>query len=1301
MGDSIIQLPGDEKHWPQNVKVGGKDLLITDSSGTPFATLEQGKHIVTGGFVWHKLPKSLNVNPGTGIIELNVNGKAVDQARFNYNGQLWLTQSEVEKVSEDNIDMQVFRRIRDGHPIQVETLIKLRVSGKQRKGEFNFALLGGFIATDVQSELPARLESDNKLVVQLRPGEWTIRVTGRALSDAQAFTMPEIQEPWPEQEVWVFVSDNSMRQVQVGGADSIDPNQTRLPDQWKGLPAYLLTPKKTLTLDVKERGINNITSNELSLTREMWLDFDGKGYSVKDDLTGVIHQSRISVLNSIELGQVSINGAPQFITRQSGSDESGVEIRRQRLNLSAESRFTGSHSQLPVNGWQTDLQTVNTSLHLPPGWGVLAVSGTDNLPNTWVEKWDLLDLFLVMIIVVSIRHFYGWRWSGVAVFTLLLTWQEAGAPTMIWFNLLAITALLKVLPEHRLTRFLEKYRLISLVVLATILLAYSVDTVRTSVYPQLGYGYAQQWNVESGNSRNRSKVREREVSAQADYAVEEIVVEGARSKYASQPRQVSEPRQSKRKINLQQIDPNSLVQSGPGLPTWSGNQTLYMSWSGLVRADQVSRLILLSPRVNLIINLLGIVLLICLSWRFINTRFNDNDEGGLSTWESIKMLFNRFLKSQSGHSTSVSSVFLLALLFGLITSVITPNNAYAQAMPDDDLLEELHERLVKQPDCVQRCAQIQKMAVIATAKQLQFRLLVHATIDAAVALPVSKDTWLPTTVLLDGEPASAMARDSNQVIWLSMKKGIHEVVLNGPISQRISFPMAFHLKPNFATWASPDNSWSIEGINEDGVVNTQLQFTRIVKENSSSDIQADLSSLPTFVKVNRKLRLGLDWYVETTVTRIAPNDVPLNINIPLLKNEKLLDDQLIVSDGHVALKFTANQSTVSWSSQLEASSELTLSASNSPDYLEVWSIDVSPIWRTTTSGLSINGYASESQQGGFIPVWKPWPGEILTLEVERPKGVDGQTLTIQGSQVYVNVGKRSNNVDMGLAIRSTRGVQHQIKLPKDADVHSLSIDSKKQRIQIEDGLLNVTLKPGKQYLEIKWREENTHALKYTFPTIDLQLPSVNSHTGITLPNDRWVVWVNGPVLGPAVLFWSVLSVLLVISIALGVTKITPLNTLQWFLLAIGLSQTSPALIVVVMVCFIALSIRQKMVEPLSRTAHNFMQFSLMVLVFMSVSIIVAAVANGLLGSPDMQISGNGSYSSNLKWYQDRVLAGLPQPQVITLPIWVYRVLMLLWAMWLAISLLKWTKWGWLALSTGEFWRSKESVKDKSDESTKV
>ncbi|MCA9181432.1 MAG: hypothetical protein KDA51_08260, partial [Planctomycetales bacterium] len=50
-----------------------------------------------------------------------------------------------------------------------------------------------------------------------------------------------------------------------------------------------------------------------------------------------------------------------------------------------------------------------------------------------------------------------------------------------------------------------------------------------------------------------------------------------------------------------------------------------------------------------------------------------------------------------------------------------------------------------------------------------------------------------------------------------------------------------------------------------------------------------------------------------------------------------------------------------------------------------------------------------------------------------------------------------------------------------------------------------------------------------------------------------------------------------------------------------------------------------------------------------------------------------------------------QPWVVSLPIWVYRILMLIWSSWLVFALIRWLRWGWGCFSDGGFWRKKPKV----------
>jgi len=47
---------------------------------------------------------------------------------------------------------------------------------------------------------------------------------------------------------------------------------------------------------------------------------------------------------------------------------------------------------------------------------------------------------------------------------------------------------------------------------------------------------------------------------------------------------------------------------------------------------------------------------------------------------------------------------------------------------------------------------------------------------------------------------------------------------------------------------------------------------------------------------------------------------------------------------------------------------------------------------------------------------------------------------------------------------------------------------------------------------------------------------------------------------------------------------------------------------------------------------------------------------------------------------------LETPSIYSVPMWVYRVLMLAWAMWIAFALVRWLRWAFNAWKKNGLWR---------------
>lgn len=155
---------------------------------------------------------------------------------------------------------------------------------------------------------------------------------------------------------------------------------------------------------------------------------------------------------------------------------------------------------------------------------------------------------------------------------------------------------------------------------------------------------------------------------------------------------------------------------------------------------------------------------------------------------------------------------------------------------------------------------------------------------------------------------------------------------------------------------------------------------------------------------------------------------------------------------------------------------------------------------------------------------------------------------------------------------------------------------------------------------------------------------------------------------------------------LGRTKLTPLAWWQWMLLGLGLTQVPLLGAAVIVGWLLALGLRRKVPEDIKADRFNAVQVLLAFLTFVAAIALMAAIKKGLLGLPEMQVAGNGSTAYNLNWYADRVGGSTAAIWIISVPLYIYRILMLAWALWLASSLIGWLKWGWESFTVGGYWK---------------
>ena len=1271
-----VPLPGRQGLWPLEVTTNGRPQVVVLHEGGPALGLAAGHHRLEGRFDWPTLPESLPVPVDYGLVTLRIDGKP--SAIPNTPGQLWLKSGGASVPADqqtDRLDLQVFRNLTDEQPLQVITQLVLDVAGAQREVTLTGAQLPGTVPMTLESPLPTRLEPNGDLRVQVRPGHWTLRLTTRHLAPVTTLALPAQPAPWPAEEIWVFDARPALRLVELAGPVAIDPRQTQLPALWQALPAYRLIAGESLQLQVQRRGDPEPAPDQLGLKRQLWLDFDGRGMTAKDTISGLMTRAwRLEAGPGLELGSVALNGEAQFVTTLDGQQR-GVEVRRGAVELSADSRLSGDLRTLPAAGWAQDVNSLAVTLNLPPGWRLWSAQGVDNLPDTWLHRWTLLDIFLVLIATVAVARLWHWRWGLLALVTLVSIWHEAAAPRQVWLHLLAAIALLSVLPSGRIRQLVSAYRNVGLLVLVASSVVFMVGHLRLGLYPQLEYPY----QIATGNPQYAAAPAQ-EVAVQEGAVGDSAESSGAEMKvleHAPMPASLAAMRRlskSDAPSAHSDYDPGALVQTGPGLPSWRWT-AVQLGWNGPVPQTQLLGLVLLSPTVNLCLALLRIVLLASLLALF------------------LRAAFGRMAAAPSTAAKAAAKI--AAMVMGIIVMTVVPVPTRAD-IPDPALREELRQRLLMAPECLPNCAEVPRARVELQADKLSIWLEVHATQAVGFPLPGRADQWLAQTVLIDGNPGTTLWRASDGVLWSVVPAGVHQLVLSGAVPARTSFEIPFQLIPQRATASA--SGWTVDGLRPDGSSESQLIFTRLASQTSQTGTEAlEARSLPAFFAVERTLRLGLDWRVETRIRRLTPPGAAAALQVPVLAEEAVTTPDIRVAAGMVTANFTADQTEFAWESVLTRRASVTLTAPSTSEWMETWRADISPIWHAELAGIPVIHH--QSDRGQWLPEWQPWPQESVTLSLTRPTGVPGQTLTIDRSRLQIAPGRRATDATLDVTLRSSQGAQHTLTLPAHAELQTLSINGTPQPIRQEGRNVTLPVSPGETQLTLHWRTDEALVTHFISPAFSLGTPSVNATLNVRLPEDRWTLAVGGPRLGPAVLFWGVLGVIMLVAFGLGRTRFTPLAAWQWALLGIGLSQTTIFNALLVVGWLFALAWRARLPANVTKTQFNLVQLGLAVLTLMALSMLFQAIQHGLLGTPNMQITGNGSSAYDFNWFQDRADDAYPVAWVWSVPLWFYRGLMLAWALWLAFALLGWLRWGWAAYSRDGVWRSVKIVgaREKSPE----
>ncbi|WP_386067128.1 hypothetical protein ACFJIW_21920 [Tahibacter sp. UC22_41] len=1290
---SWIALPGDPQDWPQDVTVNGQAAPVLAREDVPQLRLGPGVHRIEGRIPWVRRPQQLRVPLNVALIDLRVDGK--DVLPLERNGeQLTLGRGEAAAPEADAIAVEVFRKLTDDVPARLETRLRLHVAGQAREESLGPALPDGFMPLALNGSLAARLGNDRRLHIQVQPGDWDINLQARATAPLVKVVAPTIEEPWPAQEIWSFEAQSWLRVSGADGEQPIDPAQAGVPEEWRGLPAFALVPDAALGIEERSRGLSGEDANRLALQREVWLQFDGSALYAKDRVTGTMHRDwRLDAVAPYVIERAQSRGEGLLVTT-AADGATGVELREANVDLSAGVRVAANGGRLPVAGWRQTFDSISWQLHLPHSYRLLAAIGADRADQSWISRWTLLDVFLVAVTALLAARLLGWLAGAFALGYLVLGYHEAGAPLWTLLLVVALGLVVKALPAGRLRRGVGLAAVLAGLLLALLTLPFFATQVRYVLYPQLeSEGFAAP--AYAGNAYEAKSIDHEtaepvlQMEAAQDAAPQEVLgapppppapsvasssnaLGGAAEKlYEYQGK--ARARQTRNNM-VQRYAQNTVIQAGRGEPSWSYGRVYPLSWSGPVLADQEVRLIISPPWLTRLLRLCMLGLLIATLAALVRRLrgatsgvTGGNTDGG---------------NAGGSNATAVAAagwLLFAAALYAPAPVVQAQETAAPRgALPDQALLDALQQRLIQGPACAPACAHIGRAELALSGDALQLALEVHAGERVAVPLPVV-DGGALVEVRVDGTAADSVARQSSQD-WLALGRGVHRIALSYRIVDSDHVALKFALLP--AEVRLILSGWQAGGVVENRLASDTITLARERAAASTSARGGAQQFLP-YVQVERSLAFDLEWRVLTTVRRLAPTEGGFSVRVPLLDGEQVMSSDVRIEGGQALVAFGAGESEVSWNSTLTRRETVELAAPALDQRAEVWSVVLSPTWHADFSGVPEARRAPPEQQ--WVHEFHPLPEEKLQIALSRPEAVAGKSIAIDDVVVTTSASKRALDTTLEISLRSTQGGEHTIVLPPGAEVLSVENNGQAINLRPRDGKLSLPVTPGSKRYKISLRQAQELGVSAKTPAFDLGLPSANLQLNLNLPADRWVLFTHGPSVGPAVLYWGELLVMILLAYALSRTRRTPLKLWQWLLLGFGFSTASWLALVVVVLWLFALDWRERW-NTTATVPFNLVQIALVLFSVPAMLCVIGAVYAGLLGDPDMSVTGNWSSARSLRWFADQSAASLPQAGALTLPLWLHKIAMLAWALWLASALVGWLRWAFASWTRGGYWR---------------
>ena len=642
----------------------------------------------------------------------------------------------------------------------------------------------------------------------------------------------------------------------------------------------------------------------------------------------------------------------------------------------------------------------------------------------------------------------------------------------------------------------------------------------------------------------------------------------------------------------------------------------------------------------------------------------------------------------------------------LLLPILLSVSAFSYAQyPSDFSLESLENNYIQSKQCESTCGSTLGLKINAidwNKKTISFDVPLSASQLTIVELPFNAQSFNWNSFSLNGKSTHALSVVNNK-IYVAVPKGVHNLSISATIKNDESKVALANDPKHFENNSGVKADLEKIG-NNFFIAFENKKIPSEVKDLKAQETMKDIFDKPIYL-INREIFLSEKWKVRTTITPLlqVPGNKVTSLNVQLLNGENPLNSELQVVDGKVQVSMS--NTAFFWESNLSPTDKLILE-NKDKNNLENWTVYNENNWLYSYKGISpISSYGDNKYK--TINSWSMWPNEKVVLELSLPTALKGQGTNVENLQIKTDWATDPIQYDASFSINTSMGGRYIVKF-EDKATESINVVVNGVNVQekIKDGQLPLDLLAGNNKIRVQFKTGESK-IYHVAPSIKFETPVTNAIFKENL-SGRWLLYASGGDVRPAVLLWGILCTLFIVAGILSKTTKTPLGFISWLLLLLGLSQTSLLSVLIAVGWLVGFSFRDKLLQStkngdsIDANKFNTVQTGLGLLTGVGLITLISMVGAGLLSKPEIFVSGLGSNANYLYWYIQSWDGVTKTPSTLTLPLSAYHGMMLVWAVWLAFSLMSWLKWMWREYSKGGYWMNEvkaepsTEIKDNND-----